>query len=36
MEEVAATSLDEQFAALDADEDEGEVEARLAELKTAG
>jgi phage shock protein A len=36
MEEVAASSLDEQFAALEADEDEGEVEARLAELKTAG
>jgi len=33
MEEVAASSLDEQFAALDADEDEAEVEARLASLK---
>ena len=33
MEEVAASSLDEQFAALEADEDEGEVEARLASLK---
>jgi len=33
MEEVSASSLDEQFASLDADEDEGEVEARLAGLK---
>ena len=33
MEEVAASSLDEQFAALEADEDEAEVEARLASLK---
>jgi phage shock protein A len=33
MEEVAASSLDEQFAALEADEDELEVEARLANLK---
>ena len=33
MEEVAASSLDEQFAALEADEDEAEVEARLAGLK---
>jgi phage shock protein A len=36
MEEVAATSLDEQFASLDADEDENEVEARLASLKRGG
>jgi phage shock protein A len=34
MEEVAASSLDEQFAALEADEDEAEVEARLATLKS--
>ena len=34
MEEVAASSLDEQFASLDADEDELEVEARLAGLKS--
>ena len=34
MEEVAASSLDQQFAALDADEDEDEVKARLAALKT--
>jgi phage shock protein A len=33
MEEVAAASLDEQFAQLDADEDELEVEARFAQLK---
>ena len=33
MEEVAASSLEEQFASLDADEDELEVEARLASLK---
>jgi phage shock protein A len=32
-EEVAASSLDEQFASLESDEDELEVEARLAELK---
>jgi phage shock protein A len=32
-DEVAASSLDQQFAALDADEDEGEVDARLASLK---
>jgi phage shock protein A len=36
MEEVAASSLDEQFAALEADEDELEVEARLASLKQGG
>ena len=35
-EEVAASSLDEQFAALESDEDELEVEARLAELKSGG
>src|SRR5512146_627444 len=34
MEEVAASSLDQQFAALEADEDEDEVDARLASLKT--
>ena len=34
MEEVAASSLDEQFAQLDADEDELEVEARFAQLKS--
>ena len=33
-EEVAASSLDEQFASLDDDEDEIEVETRLAQLKT--
>lgn len=33
MEEVAASSLEEQFASLDEDEDELEVEARLASLK---
>jgi phage shock protein A len=36
MEEVAASSLDEQFASLESDEDELEVQARLAELKTGG
>ena len=36
MEEVAASSLDEQFASLDAGEDELEVQARLAALKTGG
>jgi phage shock protein A len=36
MEEVAASSLDEQFASLDADEDEIEVEARLSQLKSGG
>ncbi len=35
-EEVAASSLDEQFASLESDEDELEVEARLAELKSGG
>jgi len=34
LEEVTASSLDEQFAALDSDEDELEVEARLATLKS--
>jgi phage shock protein A len=34
MEEVAASSLDQQFASLEADEDEQEVEARLAAIKT--
>jgi len=33
MEEVAASSLDEQFAQLDADQDELEVEERFAKLK---
>jgi phage shock protein A len=33
MEEVASSSLEEEFAALDSDEDEAEVEARLASLK---
>ncbi|MFN2484372.1 MAG: PspA/IM30 family protein [Candidatus Limnocylindria bacterium] len=33
MEEVATSSLDDQFAQLETDEDEIEVEARLAELK---
>jgi len=35
-EEVAASSLEEQFASLDEDEDEVEVETRLAQLKTGG
>ena len=35
-EEVAASSLDEQFASLESDEDDAEVDARLAELKSAG
>jgi phage shock protein A len=35
-EEVAAASLDEQFASLETDEDELEVEARLSELKSGG
>ena len=35
-EEVAASSLEEQFASLDEDEDEIEVETRLAQLKTGG
>ena len=34
MEEVAASSLEEQFASLDADEDELEVETRLSQLKS--
>ncbi len=34
MEEVAASSLDEQFASLESDEDELEVQARLSALKT--
>ncbi len=34
MEEVAASSIDEQFAQLDAGEDELEVESRLAQLKS--
>src|SRR4051795_9308610 len=33
MEEVNASSLDEQFASLDSDEDEAEVNARLAAMK---
>lgn len=33
MEEVATSSLEEQFAELDTDKDEAEVEARFAELK---
>jgi phage shock protein A len=33
-EEVAASSIEEQFASLETDEDELEVEARLAELKS--
>jgi phage shock protein A len=36
MEEVASSSLEEQFAQLDADEDQLEVEARLARLKSGG
>ena len=35
-EEVAASSLEEQFASLDDDEDEIEVETRLAQIKTGG
>jgi phage shock protein A len=35
-EEVAASSLDEQFASLESDEDDLEVEARLADLKSGG
>ncbi|HEY0442786.1 MAG TPA: PspA/IM30 family protein [Candidatus Limnocylindrales bacterium] len=34
MDEVAASSVDEQFAQLDAGDDEAEVDARLAELKS--
>jgi len=33
MAEVNASSLDEQFASLDSDEDEVEVNARLAAMK---
>jgi hypothetical protein len=33
MEEVAASSLDEQFASLESMDDEVEVDARLAQLK---
>ena len=33
MEEVASSSLEDQFAELESGEDELEVEARLAELK---
>jgi phage shock protein A len=33
MEEVAVASIEEQFAQLDVDEDEREVEARFAQLK---
>jgi phage shock protein A len=36
MEEVASSSLEEQFAQLDADEDQLEVEARFARLKSGG
>jgi phage shock protein A len=35
-EEVMASSLDEQFASLELDEDEVEVETRLAQLKSGG
>jgi phage shock protein A len=35
-EEVAASSLEEQFASLETDEDEVEVETRLAQLKSGG
>jgi phage shock protein A len=34
MEEVASSSIEDQFASLDSDEDNAEVEARLAELKS--
>ncbi len=36
MEEVSASSLEDQFAQLDADDDAAEVDARLAALKTGG
>jgi len=36
MEEVSAASLEDQFASLESDEDELEVDARLATLKGAG
>jgi hypothetical protein len=35
MEEVSASSLEEEFASLDNDGDEAEVDARLAELRTS-
>jgi phage shock protein A len=35
-EEVAASSIDEQFASLESDEDELEIDVRLAELKSGG
>jgi phage shock protein A len=35
-EEVAASSIEEQFASLEGDEDDLAIEARLAELKTGG
>jgi phage shock protein A len=35
-EEVAASSLDEQFRSLESSEDEAEIDARLAELKSGG
>ncbi len=35
-EEVAASSIDEQFESLESEEDEQEVDARLAELKSGG
>jgi phage shock protein A len=36
LEEVATSSLEEQFAQLESDEDQIEVEARFAELKAGG
>jgi phage shock protein A len=36
MEEVAESSIEEQFEALDVSEDDAEVEARLSELKSGG
>jgi phage shock protein A len=36
LEEVATSSLEEQFAALESDEDQSEVDARFAELKASG
>ena len=36
MEEVAASSIDDQFAQLETTEDDVEVEARLAQLKSGG
>ena len=35
-DEVAASSIDQQFASLDGEENNAEIDARLAELKTAG